>query len=146
MIPNAAGMLRISPVLSIPFSEIAIQAIRSQGAGGQNVNKVSTAAHLFFDVNRSSLPYSVKQRLLASRDRRITGTGTIVIKAQRHRSQEKNRDDALDRLREFILNAVFSPKKRKPTGPTKASGRRRLDGKSRRSRVKSHRSLPCADD
>ncbi len=120
-------------------SEVEISAVRAQGAGGQNVNKVSSAIHLRFDVARSSLPEAVKARLLARSDRRLSDEGVIVIKAQRHRSQDLNRRDALARLNELVARAAEPPVPRKPTRPTLASRRRRLEGKSVRAQVKAGR-------
>jgi len=128
--------------LRIPEDELAFSAIRAQGAGGQNVNKVSSALHLRFDIRASSLPESLKTRLLASADRRISKDGVIVIKAQRHRTQEKNRADALARLSEMILAANSVQKKRKPTRPTRGSQRRRMDSKTRHGRTKALRRKP----
>lgn len=129
-------MLRITPDILLQDEELEWQAIRAQGAGGQNVNKVSSALHLRFDIPGSSLPEEIKQRLLQSRDQRISGDGVLVIKAQRFRTQEKNRTDALERLRAFIVAATRVQKKRRPTKPTRASQRRRLEGKARRGQTK----------
>ena len=132
-------MLHISSHVIIPDSEIAIHAMRSQGAGGQNVNKVSSAIHLQFDIAASSLPQFYKEELLKLKDHRISQEGVITIKAQQYRSQEQNREDALTRLSELIQSVAIPRKKRRATKPTKGAHERRIESKKRQGRLKTLR-------
>lgn len=134
-------MFQISDTLSLSLSEIEISAIRSQGAGGQNVNKVASAIHLRFDIQASSLPDRYKERLLKLRDRRITTEGVVVIKAQEHRSQAQNRSDALDRLRNLIVSVTVVVLPRVLRQPSQGQERRRLAEKKRRSEIKALRKI-----
>jgi ribosome-associated protein len=136
-------VLQISRSIAIPDDELHISAVRAQGAGGQNVNKVASAVHLRFDIGASrSLPDDCKQRLIRLRDHRITGDGIIVIKSQQHRSQEQNKVAALERLRELIQSALVTRKPRKATKPTRASQAKRLERKTRHGRLKRSRGKP----
>lgn len=132
-------MLPINDTVAIPLGEIDIEAIRAQGAGGQNVNKVASAVHLRFDILSSSLPEPYKERLLKMNDQRITREGVVVIKAQEFRSQEKNRAAALARLQELIRRAASTPKRRRPTRPSLKARQKRVDQKVRRGRIKALR-------
>lgn len=132
-------MLQITKRTAIPLSEIELSAVRSQGAGGQNVNKVASAIHLRFDIQASSLSPLYKERLLNLGDSRITKDGVVIIKAQQHRTQEQNRADALDRLKALVKSVTVTPKKRKPTKPSRSAKKKRLDSKAKRGQIKSLR-------
>lgn len=132
-------MLKISNKVSIPDSNVIIRSIRARGPGGQNVNKVSSAVHLRFDIRESDLPDIYKEKLLALNDRRISQDGVIVIKAMTHRSREKNKEDGMARLAALIREAVKEQKKRKPTRPSRASKNKRLDSKARHGKIKALR-------
>ena len=135
------SMLKISNRITLSDTEVEVTAVRAQGSGGQRVNKVSTAIHLRFDINASSLPDSYKEKLLSLKDRRISKDGVLIIKAQRFRVQQKNREDAYRRLRELIQSATVVRKKRKPTKPTKGSKKRRLEDKTKRGHQKKLREV-----
>jgi ribosome-associated protein len=138
-VDNEAMDLEITTSVSVPCDEIELTAIRSRGPGGQNVNKVASAVRLRFDIGASSLPDEWKRRLLAQKDRRIGADGVVTIRADEYRSRERNREAALERLRELIVPATSAPKKRVLTRPTRAARRKRLDEKTRRGRIKALR-------
>jgi len=135
-------VLQITPNISISDDEIELSAIRAQGSGGQNVNKVSSAIHLRFDINTSSLPSIYRERLLVLKDSRINKDGVIIIKAQQHRTQEKNKTDALERLQQLIKTVTVVQKVRRATKPTKGSKRRRVDAKTQKGKTKALRGKP----
>ncbi len=135
-------MLKISDQISIPYTEIEFSAIRAQGPGGQNVNKVSSAIHLRFDIEASSLPDAVKRRLLLTPDQRITSDGVLIIKSQNHRSQDKNRAEALSRMLELVIPALQAPRKRIPTRPSRVAKQKRLETKKKRGCLKQLRGKP----
>jgi len=132
-------MLKITPRISIPLTDIEMSAIRSQGPGGQNVNKVSSAIHLRFDIKASSLLDGHKTRLMGYRDKRITDSGVIIIKAQNHRTQERNKAEALERLKDLLTKALHVPKRRRPTKPSYGAVKKRLKKKAERGAIKATR-------
>jgi len=135
-------MLRVTGQIEIPDDEIQLSAVRSQGSGGQNVNKVATAIHLRFDLQSPAIPEAVRDRLLNSGDSRITADGVVVIKAQNHRTQERNRQEALERLRQLLLAGTRVPRRRKATRPSRAAKEKRLDEKKKRGQLKKLRAGP----
>jgi ribosome-associated protein len=140
-----AGVVQVSPGVGIPLAEITVEAVRAQGAGGQNINKVSNAVHLRFDIAASSLSDTLKRRLLASGDGRITTEGVLIIKAQEHRSRERNLAEAHERLAALVRSAMIVRRARRATRPTRSSVERRLEGKRQRSDVKRGRGRALTD-
>lgn len=138
-------MLSITPHIELADWEIELSAIRSQGPGGQNVNKVSSAIHLRFDIQRSTLPAFYKECLLKLNDQRISKDGVVIIKAQQYRNQEQNKEDALERLKQLIVGAVVQPKKRRATKPSRNSQKRRMDKKTQHGKTKALRRKPMSD-
>tara|TARA_B100000035_G_scaffold304646_1_gene304618 strand:+ start:164 stop:631 length:468 start_codon:yes stop_codon:yes gene_type:complete len=146
LVVDSSDMLQLSSRVSIPLEEIELKAIRSQGPGGQNVNKVSTAVHLFFDIQASSLPEVYKQKLLNKKDRRISPGGVVIIKSQSARTQEANREKALIRLKELIKETMEVRKSRRATSPSRRAKEKRLQSKGSRSQTKKFRRRPGMDD
>jgi ribosome-associated protein len=139
---KVSSMIEITQGLSLPQEEVEIEPVRSQGAGGQNVNKVATAVQLRFDIRASSLPDIYKERMLRGADKRINSEGVLVLKVQQHRTQEQNRAEALRKLQQMILSVTVEPKQRRPTRPTNTARRRRLEEKGKRKEIKTLRRRP----